>query len=109
VRTTTPYMTKYERARIIGARALQISMNAPVMVSVLFLSCWRDVGHYPSFWADAIVDFGFGALVAHHTPHRARHCTQCWLSSMTHRASWPCMRNADANALPDLTSEKERG
>ena len=29
---TSPYMTKYERARIIGTRALQISMNAPVMV-----------------------------------------------------------------------------
>ena len=28
-RTTTPYMTKYERARILGTRALQISMNAP--------------------------------------------------------------------------------
>jgi len=25
-------MTKYERARIIGSRALQISLNAPVMV-----------------------------------------------------------------------------
>ncbi|KAJ2766420.1 DNA-directed RNA polymerases I, II, and III subunit RPABC2 [Coemansia nantahalensis] len=31
-RITTPYMTKYERARILGTRALQISMNAPVMV-----------------------------------------------------------------------------
>ena len=31
-RRTSPYMTKYERARIIGTRALQISMNAPVMV-----------------------------------------------------------------------------
>lgn len=48
-RITTPYMTKYERARILGARALQIrcvqilqishiywiflcSMNAPVLV-----------------------------------------------------------------------------
>ena len=31
-RTTTPYMTKYERARILGTRALQISMNAPVLV-----------------------------------------------------------------------------
>merc|ERR1712014_537715 len=31
-RKTTPYLTKYERARILGARALQISMNAPVMV-----------------------------------------------------------------------------
>ncbi|KAG6877869.1 hypothetical protein C0993_002870 [Termitomyces sp. T159_Od127] len=32
VRVTTPYLTKYERARILGARALQISMNAPVLV-----------------------------------------------------------------------------
>ncbi|EFP79830.1 DNA-directed RNA polymerases I II and III subunit RPABC2 [Puccinia graminis f. sp. tritici] len=32
IRTTTPYMTKYERARILGTRALQISMNAPVLV-----------------------------------------------------------------------------
>jgi len=32
VRVTTPYMTKYERARILGTRALQISMNAPVLV-----------------------------------------------------------------------------
>ncbi|PQE13632.1 hypothetical protein CJF31_00005064 [Rutstroemia sp. NJR-2017a BVV2] len=31
-RTTTPYMTKYERARILGTRALQISMNAPILV-----------------------------------------------------------------------------
>jgi DNA-directed RNA polymerases I, II, and III subunit RPABC2 len=33
-RTTTPFMTKYERARILGTRALQISMNAPVLVDV---------------------------------------------------------------------------
>ncbi|XBW35261.1 hypothetical protein QEN19_000826 [Hanseniaspora menglaensis] len=33
-RTTTPYMTKYERARILGTRALQISMNAPVFVTL---------------------------------------------------------------------------
>ena len=33
-RMTTPYMTKYERARILGTRALQISMNAPVMVEL---------------------------------------------------------------------------
>ncbi|KAE9400560.1 RNA polymerase Rpb6 [Gymnopus androsaceus JB14] len=31
-RITTPYLTKYERARILGTRALQISMNAPVLV-----------------------------------------------------------------------------
>ncbi|KAK4270505.1 hypothetical protein QN277_023534 [Acacia crassicarpa] len=31
-RKTSKYMTKYERARILGTRALQISMNAPVMV-----------------------------------------------------------------------------
>ncbi|KAL1891677.1 subunit common to RNA polymerases I, II, and III [Ceratocystis pirilliformis] len=33
-RTTTPYMTKYERARILGTRALQISLNAPVLVDL---------------------------------------------------------------------------
>lgn len=33
-RVTTRYMTKYERARVLGTRALQISMNAPVMVSI---------------------------------------------------------------------------
>uniref|UniRef100_A0A7S2BMT1 Uncharacterized protein n=1 Tax=Florenciella parvula TaxID=236787 RepID=A0A7S2BMT1_9STRA len=33
-KTTTPYMTKYEKARVLGTRALQISMNAPVMVDI---------------------------------------------------------------------------
>ncbi|EJD51973.1 RNA polymerase Rpb6 [Auricularia subglabra TFB-10046 SS5] len=32
VKITTPYLTKYERARVLGTRALQISMNAPVLV-----------------------------------------------------------------------------
>ncbi|BFU18861.1 RNA polymerases domain containing protein [Entamoeba histolytica HM-1:IMSS-B] len=31
-RTTTRFMTKYEKARVLGTRALQISMNAPVFV-----------------------------------------------------------------------------
>ena len=31
-RRTTRYLTKYERARIIGTRALQIAHNAPIMV-----------------------------------------------------------------------------
>ena len=31
---TTPYMTKYEKARILGTRALQISLHAPVMVDL---------------------------------------------------------------------------
>jgi DNA-directed RNA polymerase I, II, and III subunit RPABC2 len=31
-RITTTFLTKYEKARIIGARALQISKNAPIMV-----------------------------------------------------------------------------
>ena len=30
--TTIPFLTKYEKARILGTRALQISMNAPIMV-----------------------------------------------------------------------------
>ena len=34
-RITTPYLTKYERARILGTRALQISMGAPVMVEMV--------------------------------------------------------------------------
>ncbi|KAI6225682.1 RPB6-like protein [Aphelenchoides besseyi] len=33
-RVTTQYMTKYERARILGTRALQIAMGAPVMVEL---------------------------------------------------------------------------
>lgn len=31
-RATAPYLTKYERARVLGLRAAQISMNAPVLV-----------------------------------------------------------------------------
>ncbi|RWS29945.1 DNA-directed RNA polymerases I: II: and III subunit RPABC2-like protein [Leptotrombidium deliense] len=31
---TTPYMTKYERARVLGTRALQIAMGAPLMVEL---------------------------------------------------------------------------
>ena len=27
-------MTKYERARVIGTRALQISKNAPIMINI---------------------------------------------------------------------------
>jgi DNA-directed RNA polymerase I, II, and III subunit RPABC2 len=33
-KTTTKYMTKYERARVLGSRALQISLGAPVMVEL---------------------------------------------------------------------------
>ena len=33
-RITTPYLTKYEKARVLGARALQISRNAPVMIDL---------------------------------------------------------------------------
>ncbi|OTB07995.1 hypothetical protein M426DRAFT_317501 [Hypoxylon sp. CI-4A] len=33
-RVTTRFMTKYERARVLGTRALQISMNAPVLVDL---------------------------------------------------------------------------
>ncbi|KAF6001390.1 DNA-directed RNA polymerases I, II, and III subunit RPABC2 [Cyanidiococcus yangmingshanensis] len=34
MRITTPFLTKYERARVLGARALQISLGAPVLVDV---------------------------------------------------------------------------
>ncbi|KAK4538602.1 hypothetical protein CDCA_CDCA19G4627 [Cyanidium caldarium] len=33
-RITTRFMTKYERARVLGTRALQISMGAPVLVDL---------------------------------------------------------------------------
>mmetsp|Transcript_422 Transcript_422/g.729 ORF Transcript_422/g.729 Transcript_422/m.729 type:complete len:134 (-) Transcript_422:25-426(-) len=33
-RITTPYMTKYERARVLGTRAMQISRNAPVFIEL---------------------------------------------------------------------------
>lgn len=33
-RITTPFLTKYEKARVLGARALQISRNAPVMIDL---------------------------------------------------------------------------
>jgi len=33
-RITSKYMTKYERARVLGTRALQIAMCAPVMVEL---------------------------------------------------------------------------
>lgn len=33
-RVTVPVLTKYERARVLGTRALQLSMNAPVLVTV---------------------------------------------------------------------------
>lgn len=33
-RITTRFLTKYEKARIIGARALQISKNAPILVDL---------------------------------------------------------------------------
>ena len=32
--TTAQTFTKYERARILGARALQIAMNAPLLVKI---------------------------------------------------------------------------
>jgi len=35
---TTKYMTKYEKARLLGTRALQISMGAPIMVENDFFS-----------------------------------------------------------------------
>mmetsp|Transcript_15637 Transcript_15637/g.32184 ORF Transcript_15637/g.32184 Transcript_15637/m.32184 type:complete len:147 (-) Transcript_15637:656-1096(-) len=34
IRSSLPFLTKYEKARILGARALQISLGAPVMVNL---------------------------------------------------------------------------
>jgi len=33
-RISTKFLTKYERARVLGARALQISKNAPLLVDI---------------------------------------------------------------------------
>jgi DNA-directed RNA polymerase I, II, and III subunit RPABC2 len=33
-RKTSRYMTKYEKARVLGTRALQLSLNAPVMIDI---------------------------------------------------------------------------
>lgn len=33
-RITSPFMTKYEKARIIGVRAVQISKNAPIYIDI---------------------------------------------------------------------------
>jgi DNA-directed RNA polymerase I, II, and III subunit RPABC2 len=33
-RNTMPFLSKYEKARILGARALQISMGAPILVEL---------------------------------------------------------------------------
>ncbi|PON96720.1 DNA-directed RNA polymerase, subunit RPB [Trema orientale] len=45
-RKTSKFMTKYERARILGTRALQISMNAPVMVELEGETDPLEVGFY---------------------------------------------------------------
>jgi DNA-directed RNA polymerase I, II, and III subunit RPABC2/DNA-directed RNA polymerase subunit K len=34
IRIGPPWLTRYERARVVGARALQIAMGAPVLVNV---------------------------------------------------------------------------
>ena len=39
---TTPFLTKYEKARIIGARALQISKNSPILISTDILGNETD-------------------------------------------------------------------
>ncbi|AAK39911.1 DNA-DIRECTED RNA POLYMERASES I, II, AND III 15 KD POLYPEPTIDE(RPABC6) (nucleomorph) [Guillardia theta] len=42
-RMTLPILTKYEKARILGARALQISMGAPILTEVNTLSDSLDI------------------------------------------------------------------
>ncbi len=38
-RITSSFMTKYEKARVLGTRALQISKNAPLMIAPLPGEC----------------------------------------------------------------------
>ena len=53
-RITTPYLTKYERARVLGTRALQIAMCAPVMVSSLALVEWSSYEGLLLFWTQRV-------------------------------------------------------
>jgi len=46
-RTTTPYMTKYERARVLGTRALQIASVVTFCVTVLHTTVCIS---YTCFW-----------------------------------------------------------
>lgn len=41
-RTTTPYMTKYERARILGTRALQIRYDGAIVSHFTMQAIGRD-------------------------------------------------------------------
>ena len=49
---TTRYLTKYEKARIIGSRALQISKNAPIFVEIE-----PDVSTTIAFWSSIVITF----------------------------------------------------
>jgi len=44
-RTTTPYMTKYERARVLGTRALQIASVATFCIFCL-ISLFRSASNF---------------------------------------------------------------
>eukprot|EP00993_Chasmostoma_nieuportense_P005617 NODE_6238_length_557_cov_105.360465_g6073_i0.p1 GENE.NODE_6238_length_557_cov_105.360465_g6073_i0~~NODE_6238_length_557_cov_105.360465_g6073_i0.p1 ORF type:complete len:151 (-),score=53.42 NODE_6238_length_557_cov_105.360465_g6073_i0:45-497(-) len=44
-RITTPFLTKYERARVLGTRALQISMGAPILVPLAGESDPLQIAH----------------------------------------------------------------
>jgi DNA-directed RNA polymerases I, II, and III subunit RPABC2 len=54
-RTTTPYMTKYERARVLGTRALQIRWVKPTLESI-FESVSVGILMYSSMNAPVLVD-----------------------------------------------------
>ncbi len=43
-RTTTPYMTKYEKARILGTRALQIRYVEPLKEKLIYSRMLTDFG-----------------------------------------------------------------
>ena len=54
-RITTNYMTKYERVRVLGTRALQIAMCAPVMVELENESDPLQVGVHVSI--ESLINF----------------------------------------------------
>lgn len=55
-RITSPYLTKYEKARIIGTRALQISLNAPITIPF-------DFGEQDTIDSASMVDAAIDPLV----------------------------------------------
>jgi hypothetical protein len=83
-RITTRYLTKYEKARVLGTRALQISMNAPVMT---------DVGDETGEAVDSVVWRGQRL----HPPTWGYHCARRQRSSIAHTLAFASSHKSAIN------------